>query len=84
MTAAIFTPVTVLCVVCVVFLLVCYKKMRQTSQTPQVEMESMEEVPMTRGANGKEDTAENYPHNLEDSRGDLRAAEAEAKAPTLP
>lgn len=57
---------------------------RQTSQTPQVEMESMEEVPMTRGANGKEDTAENYPHNLEDSRGDLRAAEAEAKAPTLP
>nr|XP_055187108.1 interleukin-15 receptor subunit alpha isoform X3 [Nyctereutes procyonoides] len=83
-TAAIFTPVTVLCVVCVVFLLVCYKKMRQTSQTPQVEMESMEEVPMTRGANGKEDTAENYPHNLEDSRGDLRAAEAEAKAPTLP
>ncbi|XP_022270370.2 interleukin-15 receptor subunit alpha isoform X1 [Canis lupus familiaris] len=83
-TAAIFTPVTVLCVVCVVFLLVCYQKMRQTSQTPQVEMESMEEVPMTRGANGKEDTAENYPHNLEDSRGDLRAAEAEAKAPTLP
>uniref|UniRef100_A0A8P0SQD5 Interleukin-15 receptor subunit alpha n=1 Tax=Canis lupus familiaris TaxID=9615 RepID=A0A8P0SQD5_CANLF len=64
-TAAIFTPVTVLCVVCVVFLLVCYQKMRQTSQTPQVEMESMEEVPMTRGANGKEDTAENYPHNLE-------------------
>ncbi|XP_027447657.1 interleukin-15 receptor subunit alpha isoform X2 [Zalophus californianus] len=72
--AAIATPVTVLGVVCVVLLLVCYRKSRQTSQTPSVEMESMEEMPMTRGTSGREEDAENYPHDLGHS-GRLRAAE---------
>nr|XP_025709407.1 interleukin-15 receptor subunit alpha isoform X4 [Callorhinus ursinus] len=69
-TAAIATPVTVLGVVCVVLLLVCYRKSRQTSQTPSVEMESMEEMPMTRGTSGREEDAENYPHDLGHSGGD--------------
>ncbi|XP_004411885.1 PREDICTED: interleukin-15 receptor subunit alpha [Odobenus rosmarus divergens] len=68
--AAIATPVTVLGVVCMVLLLVCYRKSRQTSQTPSVEMESMEEMPMTRGTSGREEDAENYPHDLGHSGGD--------------
>jgi len=47
---------------------------RQTSQTPSVEMESMEEMPMTRGTSSREEDAENYPHDLGHS-GRLRAAE---------
>ncbi|XP_025709409.1 interleukin-15 receptor subunit alpha isoform X4 [Callorhinus ursinus] len=42
----------------------------QTSQTPSVEMESMEEMPMTRGTSGREEDAENYPHDLGHSGGD--------------
>ncbi|XP_039096289.1 interleukin-15 receptor subunit alpha isoform X2 [Hyaena hyaena] len=67
-TAAIFTPVAVLCIVGV-GLLVCHKRSRQTSQTPGVEMENMEEMPMTGGTNGREEDA---------------AAEAETRAPPLP
>lgn len=57
---------------------------RHTAQTPSVEMESMEEMPMNRGTNGRVEDAENYPHDLGHSRERLRAAEAGAKAPTLP
>ncbi|XP_045867721.1 interleukin-15 receptor subunit alpha isoform X2 [Meles meles] len=84
MTAVIgIIAVAVLCVVLVV-ILVCYGKSRHTAQTPSVEMESMEEMPMTRGTNGREEDAENYPHDPGHSRERLRAAEAGAKAPTLP
>ncbi|XP_044916773.1 interleukin-15 receptor subunit alpha isoform X2 [Felis catus] len=82
-TAAIVMPVAVLCVVCV-GLLVCYKRSRQTSQIRTVAMENMEEIPMTGGTNGRDEDAENQAHNLGNSRGELRAAKAEARMPTLP
>ncbi|XP_047596937.1 interleukin-15 receptor subunit alpha isoform X2 [Lutra lutra] len=83
MTEVIGSILAVVCAV-VVVIVVCYRKLRHTVQTPSVEMESMEEMPMTRGTNGREEDAENYPHDLGHSRERLRAAEAGAKAPTLP
>ncbi|XP_032737592.1 interleukin-15 receptor subunit alpha [Lontra canadensis] len=83
MTEVIGTILAVVCAV-VVVIVVCYRKLRHTVQTPSVEMESMEEMPMTRGTNGREEDAENYPHDLGRSRERLRAAEAGTKAPTLP
>ncbi|XP_032956651.1 interleukin-15 receptor subunit alpha isoform X2 [Rhinolophus ferrumequinum] len=53
-------PVAVLCGVCVVFLVAHYAKSRQTPRTPSVEMENTEDMPMTGGTSGRQDT-ENYP-----------------------
>ncbi|KAF6371857.1 interleukin 15 receptor subunit alpha [Rhinolophus ferrumequinum] len=53
-------PVAVLCGVCVVFLVAHYVKSRQTPRTPSVEMENTEDMPMTGGTSGRQDT-ENYP-----------------------
>uniref|UniRef100_A0A673U1U3 Interleukin-15 receptor subunit alpha n=1 Tax=Suricata suricatta TaxID=37032 RepID=A0A673U1U3_SURSU len=62
-TAAVVTPVAVLCIVACVGLLVCYSRSRQTLQTPSVEMENMEEMPMNGGANSREEDAESSPHS---------------------
>ncbi|XP_059260966.1 interleukin-15 receptor subunit alpha isoform X2 [Mustela nigripes] len=83
MTAVMGSVLPVVCVV-LVGILVWYRKSRHTAQTPGVEMESMEEMPMNRGTSGRAEDAENYPHDLGHSRERLRAAEARAKAPTLP
>lgn len=61
-----------------------YLLYRQTSQIRTVAMENMEEIPMTGGTNGRDEDAENQAHNLGNSRGELRAAKAEARMPTLP
>lgn len=61
-----------------------YLLCRQTAQTRGAEMENMEEMPMAGGTGGREEDAENYPHSAANARGQLRAAEAEAGAPSLP